>query len=69
MYKDSIAKEISKLYEAAPVGTYEYHLENYDQQDVADTVNYLHNDNPLLIQDCPSDYSNKAHIVITKESL
>nr|QRZ17794.1 hypothetical protein JUJ52_18960 [Virgibacillus sp. AGTR] len=50
-YREYIAKEIEQLIKNAPKGTTEYHLEHFDQQDVADTVNHFHYKNPRLIQE------------------
>lgn len=66
-YKNSIANEIWKYYYSAPTGkTSEYYLENFDQQDVADTVNILAHDHPKIFQDTFISYENKALIAIMK---
>lgn len=65
-YKESIENEIRKLFKVAPKGTTEYTLEHFNQQDVADAVNYFHSTNPNLIQETEVDYTGTAPIVIMK---
>ncbi|MGY3717017.1 hypothetical protein ACWE42_16005 [Sutcliffiella cohnii] len=65
-YKESIAIEIRNLYQQAPKGTTEYVLEYFNQQDVADTVNLLHYENPRMIDETQVYYTGTAPIIITK---
>lgn len=65
-YKESIAVEIRELFKNAPEGHSEYTLPQFDQQDVADTVNFFANTNPKGIQQTEVNYSNKAPIVFMK---
>lgn len=65
-YKESIANELRELFKNAPPGTTEYVLEHHNQQDVADTVNYFHAQNPKLIQETQVYYTGTAPVVITK---
>ncbi len=65
-YKESIAVEIRELYKNAPEGQSEYTLPQFDQQDVADTVNHFAQLNPKNIQETEVYYSNTAPIVFTK---
>ncbi len=65
-YKESIESEIRNLFKVAPKGTTEYTLEHFNQQGVADAVNYFHSINPDLIQETQVDYTGTAPIVIMK---
>lgn len=66
-YKQSIANEIMELYKNAPKGkSTEYYLEHFNQQDVADTVNYFATTNPKEIQETDVYYDGKAPIVFMK---
>ncbi|WP_195960904.1 hypothetical protein [Enterococcus casseliflavus] len=65
-YKENIADEIRKLYKNAPVGHSEYSLPQFDQQDVADTVNFFASTNPKEIQETQVYYDNQAPIVFDK---
>lgn len=65
-YKENIADEIRKLYKNAPVGHWEYSFPQFDQQDVADTVNFFASTNPKEIQETQVYYDNQAPIVFDK---
>ncbi|MFS7400727.1 hypothetical protein [Carnobacterium maltaromaticum] len=65
-YKKSIETDIRELFKNAPEGYSEHYLEQHNQQDVADTVNYLASANPKQIQTTLVDYSNKTPIPFTK---
>lgn len=65
-YKKSIENDLRELFKNAPEGYSEYYLEQYNQQDVADTVNYFATTNPKNIQTTIVDYSNKAPITFMK---
>lgn len=52
-YKEVIGKELVEIVNKAPRGVSTHYLEDYDQKDVLDTVNYYHAkypDNILLAE-------------------
>ncbi len=65
-YKESIAAEIRELFKNAPEGHSEYTLPQFDQQDVADTVNFFANTNPKEFSKQKLTIANKAPIVFMK---
>ncbi|EAC6073582.1 hypothetical protein N2J76_001592 [Listeria monocytogenes] len=65
-YSKKIAEEIRKLYASSPLGFSEYTLEQYSQQDVADTVNEMHAIDQEKIQETEIDYTGTARITFNK---
>ncbi|TYW09556.1 hypothetical protein [Listeria monocytogenes] len=65
-YSKKIAEEIRKLYASSPLGFSEYTLEQYIQQDVADTVNEMHAIDQEKIQETEIDYTGTARITFNK---
>ncbi|MET1108827.1 hypothetical protein [Enterococcus faecium] len=54
------------LLKEAPEGTSTHYLEEFNQDDVADTVNYLHAKHSDIIQATEIDYSGRADITFNK---
>ncbi|EAD4262108.1 hypothetical protein HCJ40_11520 [Listeria sp. FSL L7-0993] len=65
-YSKKIAEEIRKLYASSPLGFSEYTLDQYSQQDVADTVNEMHAIDQEKIQETEIDYTGTARITFNK---
>ncbi|EKZ1710785.1 hypothetical protein V8O12_000522 [Listeria monocytogenes] len=65
-YSKKIAEEIRNLYASSPLGFSEYTLEQYNQQDVADTVNEMHAIDQEKIQETEIDYTGTARITFNK---
>lgn len=65
-YNEQVADEIRFLFQNAPEGYSEHYLENYLQQDVVDTVNVLHRQNPKNITDTSIEMTGKAPITLIK---
>ncbi|MFT8868499.1 hypothetical protein [Liquorilactobacillus nagelii] len=62
MYKPEIALEIEKLHKVNGVGNYS--LEAFNQNDVQDTMNYLHAKNPSIYDESSIRYTGLADINI-----
>ncbi|EAD5497789.1 hypothetical protein [Listeria monocytogenes] len=65
-YRDYIEEAIRNLYKKAPNDPSIHTLEEFNQQDVADTVNQLHLENSTLITETTLNYSNTAEITFDK---
>lgn len=65
-YKESIAKEILELFKNAPSGNSTQYLDNYNQQDVADTMNLLNYKRPDNFLSSEVGYNMLAPIVFNK---
>ena len=65
-YNKAIHAKINMLLKEAPEGTSTHYLDNFNQNDVADTVNYLHAKYPDMIKATEIDYSGRADITFNK---
>lgn len=65
-YKETIAIEVRRLIEDAPLGQSEYVLEQFDQRNVADTVNIMRLEYPDTLEETDVYMTNTAPIVINK---
>ncbi|MFO1546587.1 hypothetical protein ABC418_17220 [Lactiplantibacillus plantarum] len=61
-----VINSIKELYNQADKGQHTYYLDNFDQQDVADSVNALHATKPEVFLESDVDYTGKADITFVK---
>lgn len=67
-YKVEIANEIAKLFKNAPVSDEPHtdYLGQFNQQDIADTMNYLHSKYQDTFMRSNIDYTMRADITFLK---
>ncbi|WEV56164.1 hypothetical protein [Ligilactobacillus acidipiscis] len=64
MYRQEIEVQIKKLHDEKGVGT--YHLESLNQNDVCDTMNRLHLENPSVFDESEIYYDGLADVSFNK---